>query len=82
MTHQCGFSFKSFKKDPSISDTFVWNNDSLWYNDRLYICKESQLKEKVLLELHTSPVGGQSGFLRTYHGVKKEFFWEGLKYYV
>jgi hypothetical protein len=29
--------------------------------------------------LHTSPIGGHSGFLKTYHGIKKDFFWEGLK---
>jgi hypothetical protein len=29
------------------------------------------------LELHTSPVGGHSGFLKTYHRVKKDFFWDG-----
>jgi len=32
------------------------------------------------MELHTSPLGGHSGFLKSYHWVKKEFFWEGLKY--
>jgi hypothetical protein len=53
--------------------------DSLWYKDRLYLCKKSQLKQKLLLELHTSPVGGHSGFLKTYHRVKMEFFWDGLK---
>ena len=47
-----------------------------------YICKESQIKQKVLLELHAFPIGGNSRFLKTYHGVKKEFFWEGLKSYV
>jgi hypothetical protein len=31
------------------------------------------------LELHTSPVGGHLGFLKTYHRVKKDFFWDGLK---
>ena len=31
------------------------------------------------MELHTYPLGGHSGFLKTYHKVKKEFFWEGLK---
>jgi hypothetical protein len=41
--------------------------------------KKSQLKQKVLLELHTSAVGGHSGFLKTYHTVEKEFFWDGLK---
>jgi hypothetical protein len=45
----------------------------------LYLCKNSQLKKKVLLEFHTSPVGGHSGFLKTYHRVKKDFIWDGLK---
>jgi hypothetical protein len=31
------------------------------------------------LEVHTSLVGGHSGFLKTYHRVKKELFWDGLK---
>jgi hypothetical protein len=54
-----------------------WPPISTWIN--LYLCKNSQLKQKVLLELHTSPVGGHSGFLKTYHRVKKDFFWDGLK---
>jgi hypothetical protein len=67
------------QQDSSASDTFTWKNDSLWYKDRLYLCKNSQLKQKVLLELHTSPIGGHSRFLKTYHRVKKDFFWDGLK---
>jgi hypothetical protein len=67
------------QQDSGASDTFTWKNDSLWYKDHLYLCKNSQLKQKVLLELHTSPVGGHSGFLKTYHRVKKDFFWDGLK---
>jgi hypothetical protein len=70
---------QKLQQDSSASDTFTWKNDSLWYKDRLYLCKNSQLKQKVLLELHTSPVGGHSGFLKTYHRVKKDFFWDGLK---
>ena len=31
------------------------------------------------MELHTSPLGGHSGFLNTYHRVMKEFFWDGLR---
>jgi hypothetical protein len=67
------------QQDSSASDTFTWKNDSLWYKYRLYLCKNSQLKQKALLELHTSPVGGHLGFLKTYHRVKKYFFWDGLK---
>jgi hypothetical protein len=67
------------QQDSSASDTFTWKNDSLWYKDHLYLCKNSQLKQKVLLELCTSLVGGHLGFLKTYHRVKKDFFWDGLK---
>src|SRR6202044_2319651 len=70
---------KELQQDSNISDTFSLKNDSLWYKDRLYLCKNSQLKQKILMELHTSPLGGHSGFLKTYHRVKKEFFWDGLK---
>jgi hypothetical protein len=70
---------EKLQQDSGVSATFTWKNDSLWYKDRLYLCKNSQLKQKVLLELHTSPVGGHSGFLKTYDRVKKDFFWDGLK---
>ena len=32
------------------------------------------------MELHTSPLGGHLGFLKTYQRVKKEFFWDELKF--
>ena len=70
---------QNLQQDPSTSNTFSWKNDSLWYKDCLYICKNSQLKQKILLELHTTPLGGHSRFLKTSHRVKKEFFWDGLK---
>ena len=63
---------------PSTYDTLSWKNDLLWCRDRLYLFKNSQLKQKILMELHTSPLGGYSGYLKTYHIVKKESFWDGL----
>ena len=62
---------QKLKQYPSTSHTFSWKNDFLWYKDRLYLFKNSHLKQKILLELHTSPLGGHSGFLKTYHRVKK-----------
>jgi hypothetical protein len=67
------------QQDSSALYTFTWKNESLCYKYRLYLCKNSQLKQKVLLELHTSLVGRHSGFLKTYHRVKKDFFLDGLK---
>ena len=70
---------RKLQQDSNTSYAFSWQNDSLWYKDRLYLYKNSQLKQKILMELHTSPLGEHSIFLKTYHRVKKEFFWEDLK---
>ena len=49
-------------EDPSTSDTFSWKNGLLWYKYCLYLCKNSKLKQNILIELHTSPLGGHRIF--------------------
>jgi len=66
------------QQDPNTSDTFSLRNDSLWYKDWLYLCKNSQLKQKILRELHTSPRRALRISKKTYHRVKKDFFWMAL----
>jgi hypothetical protein len=61
------------QEDLSALDSFVWNNDSPWYHEHIYLCYNFQLKQKVHLKLHTFRIGGHSGFLKTYHMVKKDF---------
>ena len=39
---------QKLQQDSSTSDTFSWQNDSLWYKDRLYLCKNSQLNKRFL----------------------------------
>jgi hypothetical protein len=68
-----------FQQDSNALDAFTWKNDSIWYKDFLYLCKNCQLKQKLVLELHISLVGRHLRFLKTYHRVKNEFFWDGLK---
>ena len=70
---------QKLQQDPSTSDTFSWKIDSLWYKDRLYICNNSEVKQKIIWEFHASLLEGHLGFLKTYHRVQKEFFWDGLK---
>ena len=43
---------------PSTSHIFSWKKDPLWYKDRFYICKNFKIKRNILLEFHTSPLGG------------------------
>ena len=39
---------QKLQQDPNTFDTFSWKNDSLWYKYHLYLCKNSQLKQKIL----------------------------------
>ena len=71
---------QKLQQNPDASNTFRWKDEFLWYKDHLYVGKSSQLKQKVLSKFHSSPIGGHSGFLKTYHRVKKDFFGDGLKY--
>ena len=68
---------QNFQQDPNTSQKFSWKSV---YKERLYLCKNSQLKKNIILELHTSPLGGHSGFLKAYNRIKKDFFGDGLKY--
>ena len=56
---------QKLQQDPSTFDTFSWKNYSLWYKDHLYLCNNSQIKQNILLELHTPPLGGHSRFLKS-----------------
>ena len=40
---------RKIQQDRSTSDTFSWKNDLLWYKDCLYLCKNSQLKQNILM---------------------------------
>ena len=76
MTKKCGLSFKGCSRIPlhhiHLHGKMIHYGTKITY---IYV-------QKVLLELHTSPVGGNSRFLKTYHRVKKGFFGDGLKTHV
>jgi hypothetical protein len=79
MTKKCGLSFKGYSTIPfhliHLHGKMIHYGTNIAY---IYVITPNSKKKK-LLELHTSPVGGHSGFLKTYHRVKREFFWDGLK---
>jgi hypothetical protein len=79
MTKKCGLSFKGCNRIP-VHQIYL-HGKMIHYGTKIaYIYVRTPNSNKnVLLELHTSPVGGHSGFLKTYHRVKKVFFWDGLK---
>lgn len=37
------------------------------------------MKSQILHHVHCSPLEGHSGFLKTYHRLKRDFYWIGMK---
>jgi len=54
-------------------------NDCLYFNERLCIPREGEIRKRLLAEAHDSPIAGHLGYIKTYMSIKKSFFWPGLK---
>ena len=61
--------------DPDVS--FV---DGLcYYKRRLYVSKESAVKEVLLREFHAAPTAGHPGIDRTFKRLAAVFYWKGMR---
>lgn len=63
----------------NLHDNFTLHNGIIRYKGRIWLGNNTQLQSKVLMALHTSPIGGHSGFPVTYRKVKSHFAWPLLK---
>ena len=62
------------------SQGFTFYNGLLFYKGRLYLSDSNQdLKAVVLQQVHDSPLGGHSGYLKTLHRLQKDFIWPSLR---
>ena len=79
MKKKYGHLFKSYNRIP-VPLINLGGNITFYGTRITYILvRVPNSRKKVLFEFHSSPIGGHSSFLKTYHGVKKEFSWDGLK---
>uniref|UniRef100_A0A2N9J200 Integrase catalytic domain-containing protein n=1 Tax=Fagus sylvatica TaxID=28930 RepID=A0A2N9J200_FAGSY len=69
----------SVSTDPDPQGAVTYKNGLLLHKGRLYLGENCTLKPKVLALLHDSPLGGHSGYLKTYQRAKKDWFWKGMK---
>jgi hypothetical protein len=65
------------KADVVPNFTFQWG--PLKYKGRFWIANNLALQQKIMTALHSSPVGGHSGFPVTYKRIKQYFSWIGMK---
>lgn len=68
--------------DSDAHPGFSLQQGTLLYKNRLVLSSKSACIPMILQELHSTPVGGHSGFLRTYRRVAGNLYWIGMKKFV
>ena len=48
-------------------------DEIIYYQDRIFLAKNSKLKEKILLASQDSPLSGHQGFTKTYKAIRERF---------
>jgi hypothetical protein len=67
------------QKDPNPSSIYTWHENILRYKDHLVLSPSSELKPRILNELHSSAIVGHSGLQKTYSHAHRSFLWEVTK---
>ena len=67
------------QKDPGSQLGFSMMHGILFYKDRLVLSAKSACIPILIKEFHASPMGGFSGFLRTYRRMAGSVYWVGMK---
>ena len=60
-------------------DWYTVVDDIIYYKNQIFLVSESNLKQKILEEVHDSPLAGHLGFLKMYRRLRDRFSWKGLK---
>ncbi|GJW87714.1 ty3-gypsy retrotransposon protein [Tanacetum coccineum] len=68
------------EKDPVALSSYQVKNGFSYRKHRMVIPPESKhMINKLLVEFHSSTLGGHAGFLRTYARIASYFFWQGMR---
>ncbi|CAA0814232.1 Unknown protein [Striga hermonthica] len=63
----------------TLSVDWTVRDGKLIYKGRFYLGRESQLKNRILFEYHSTPLAGHAGVTRTLARVAANFYWDGLR---
>ena len=64
--------------DPNPSQGYSWNESTLKYKGRLVLVPTFDLKNQILMELHSSARADHFRFKKTYACARHSFFWLGM----
>ncbi|XP_026382523.1 uncharacterized protein LOC113277692 [Papaver somniferum] len=79
--HDNEFSFliEELHRNPNYKPPYSYIDGILRYKGRVVVVSTSTWCTKLLHEFHATPLGGHSGFLRTYKRLQRNFYWKGMK---
>lgn len=70
---------EELKRNPGAKTGFTVRQDVLFYQGRLVLSSDSPSIPVLLKEFHETPMGGHSGFLRTYRRLAANLYWPGMQ---
>ena len=71
--------FQASELGKEVPKGFSIHNGLLLYKGGIYLGSCDALKVVVLQQVHNSLLGRHVGFLKTFHRVKWDFYWSGLR---
>ena len=74
--------FQDLQSGSSGPKHFSLRNGLITYKGRVILGPNCSLIPKVLQQVHDSPLGGHSRFLKSFHRLKQDFYWVGMKSYL
>ena len=54
-------------------------HDTLWFEDRIYVPNNQEVRKLILQEAHDSPYSIHPGNTKMYLDLKEHFWWTGMK---
>ena len=70
---------KELQMNPDLKAGFTVQKGILFYQGRLVLSPNSPSIPLLLKEFHETPMGGHSGFLRTYRRLAANLYWPGMQ---
>ena len=58
---------------------YEWEDDLLWYEDRVYVPDDKAIILGLLEQYHDSPMAGHQGQARTLELLARDYYWPGMK---
>jgi hypothetical protein len=69
----------AFQSGATIPKGFSLQQGLLLYKGRIWLIKHSPFQKQILEFLHSDPAAGHSGYHKTLHRAKVNFFWKGMR---